>query len=115
MKGTICNFMVQHMASKTGGCAVFTTLDDFQRYQESAPVRMVSNCFGDLLDSKDIGLIQTQFDGELISRAQANVLLQSCINSYTTDAAYQWVRTFNKEPGQFDFPSFLNFFYQRII
>jgi hypothetical protein len=106
--------MVQHSVHNTGGCSIFTTLDDYQRYKEAAPIRLVTHCFGDLLQSKQIGLVRTQFDGNLISREQANSLLRTCIDFYTTNS-YQWVRTFNHNPQQFTYDTFLAYFTDRMM
>ena len=101
--------MAQHRVRGTGGYAVFATLDDYQRYGEAAPVRLVAHCFGDLLGSKQVGLIKGQFDGSLMVREQAVSLLQSCISLYTT-GAYRWIRTFNHTPQDFSYDSFLAYF-----
>jgi hypothetical protein len=104
--------MVQHRLAGTNGCAVFSTLDDFQKFGEAAPVRLAAQGFGDLLEERQLGLVRAKFDGNLITRGQALELVHSCIDLYTT-GSYSWIQKFNHEPDSFNYDAFLDHFKQR--
>ncbi|PJF17104.1 hypothetical protein PSACC_03096 [Paramicrosporidium saccamoebae] len=107
-----CNFMVQHHLTGTTGCAVFSTLDDFQRFGEAAPVRLAAQGFSDLLEERQLGLVRAKFDGGLITREQALELVHSCVDLYTT-GSYSWIQRFNHDPDSFNYNTFLDHFKQR--
>lgn len=112
MGSDVCNFMVQHEKRADGACvAVFTKLQDYQERQAAAPIRLAAHCFGDFLGERGVGLVKAQFDGDLLSRAQATALLSSCVEMYTSE--YEWVRLFNAEAASFHYDSFLAFFQRR--
>lgn len=101
------NYVVQNIGQQDGdGIAIFTALDDFQKYGEASPVRLVAYCFSDLLESKNLGLIKATFDTNLLSREHAESIIKTCINFYSTPL-YSWVRDFNLRPESFDFETFL--------
>lgn len=92
---------------------MLATLDDFHRYKEAAPVRLVAQGFGELVEDKGIGLVEAKFDGSLLTRVQALTLMRTIIDVYTT-SAYSWVHTFNHDTSAFNFESFIEFFKNRL-
>ena len=101
-----CNMFVQHQPCGLGGIVAMSTLDEYQKYGAAAPVRMAVYAFGELVASKDLGLLMGQFDGSVLTRGQAGVLTRLCIDLYTT-SLHEWVHTFNHNPTAFDYPAFL--------
>lgn len=110
----ICNIVVQHQIRPSEGVAVaFTPLDEYQKYQEGAPVRVLSSLFDDYIHDKQICLIQTRFDGSLFTREQAMELLKNCIDLYSIDDSYQFIHQFNHFPHAFDYAIFMSFYRAR--
>ena len=109
------NFVVHHQLLKEKACLAISTLYDYQNYGEAAPLCVGVDCFSELVDRKNIALLRSKFDGSILSRAQSDTIIHTCIEMYCQDDAYQWVQTFNNSPTNFDFDSFLSFFKAKFI
>ena len=83
---------------------IFTFLDDYRRNPSAAEPYMSIALYDDFLARKDLVLVRGDFTGHL-TKADAVHVLNLMRYFYFTEP--KQVELFNKEPGSFDFNSFL--------
>jgi ATP synthase F1 complex assembly factor 1 len=94
--------------------ASFTAIDDFRKLQEAAPPMMVAAHYPELVESKDMVLVQaahvdadTAGAAEHLTAQEALRLIRLCHKFYADDALYEkFVKPFNHAQKNFDFDAF---------
>ena len=83
---------------------IFTWLEDYRRDPSRAEPYLSVALFDDFLERKQLVLVRGDFSGHLRKRDAAHILN---LMRYYYFQEPKWVETFNRDPGAFDFTSFL--------
>jgi len=83
---------------------IFTYLEDYKRDPSRAEPYLSVAVYDDFLERKQIALVRGDFSGHLRKRDAAHLLN---LMRYYYFQESKWVETFNRDPSNFDFTSYL--------
>ncbi|TYZ63595.1 hypothetical protein PybrP1_010889 [[Pythium] brassicae (nom. inval.)] len=78
-------------------CFLLTYLEAFKENPALAPPCLTVSLFGDLAESKDVGLLRADIVN-MLDKKESQVLLDQLLASYSDEKLFQWVHKFNHEP-----------------
>lgn len=102
--GHIQNFLVQHGSQWVG----MVPMADYQQQGFAAPPTVRIQRFGELLESKDLGLFLVHFGASGLDRSQAEQAFRAVVFLYCQRPG--WPQTFNERPADFCYATFLAHF-----
>lgn len=83
-------------------------LGEWQKKQDASEVHMTIQFFTELARSKNLVLVRCEIKDQVFVRTDCIFLTQMVLKYYTIPRLYEeWVETFNKRPGRFDFHAYL--------
>ncbi|PIK47667.1 hypothetical protein BSL78_15474 [Apostichopus japonicus] len=86
-----------------GDCCFFTSLVNFQAYQENAPLFLTLTHFSDLAEGKGIVLLTGELNTDFLTVQEAQLLANQVQLYYTSEDSErkQLLETFNTKPAEF--------------
>lgn len=87
---------------------LFTTLDEYKRFNTGAPPHLTLTFYSELASSKNLVLVRGDIiNDKVINTAEANTLMELTRAFYADAPSYMMVHNFNHEPAKFDFQTLL--------
>lgn len=87
-----------------------TGLEEYKRLGPQAPIRASFTFFMEMINSKDLTLVMSHFDGSKINSTQISQLLQNFCAAYSQDELFKMIKDFRDNPNDFDFDKFMKLF-----